>query len=342
MQIQLAYTPLFKSHNAGPGHPERPARLDAIVEGLDHANLTSKIVTFAPEPCDERHLNRVHTTAHVQRVLDSDGTPTMFDGDTRTSKDSIQAALAAAGAACQAVDIVLEDPVTTVFSAGRPPGHHAESTRAMGFCLFNNVAVAAAYAIEERGLERVMVFDPDVHHGNGTQEIFYANPSVYYASIHQWPFYPGTGHATETGTGPGTGTTTNIPLPGGCGDPDYSTVSAALATEIQDWNPQLILFSAGFDAHHLDPLGGMNVTTNGFRQIFGPFCLAARSAEIPFAFLLEGGYSLQALAESVPAILQDCAQESWPVMPVVESGDRIADLVQSIVAGNRTARREIN
>jgi len=225
----------------------------------------------------------------------------MLDPDTFTSPESVQIALLAAGAAVQAAEHAL-DSGETAFALVRPPGHHAERDRAMGFCLFNNVAVAAAAALA-RGLERVAVVDIDVHHGNGTQWMFYDTPRVFYMSTHQFPFYPGTGAATEVGTGEGRGFTLNIPLPAGARDADYELAYHDIAEAIERYAPQLLLVSAGYDAHLDDPLASMRVSTDGYAMIVGILQRAARNVGCPIALVTEGGYDLDALRACLKATI---------------------------------------
>jgi acetoin utilization deacetylase AcuC-like enzyme len=224
------------------------------------------------------------------------------------SRDSYTAALCAAGAACRAVDVVLAPagPGAGAFALGRPPGHHACRDLAMGFCLFNNVAVAARHAQREHGVERVLIVDWDVHHGNGTQEIFYADGSVGYFSTHQWPFYPGTGKWTERGVGSGEGSTCNVPLPAGTGDAGYvAAFAGVLVPFARRFAPDLILVSAGYDAHYADPLGQMAVSTRGFAALTGVVAgLATELCGGRLAFVLEGGYDLEALGAGVVATLE--------------------------------------
>lgn len=311
MKLLYYDCPDCRRHNAGPGHPECPERLAAVTTGIRQAPWQAEVEWREASPIDTSLLLLAHTPGHVERVLAADGLAVSFDGDTQTSAGSVQAALKAAGAVVDATTAVLADPGTTAFCAIRPPGHHAERNRAMGFCLFNNVAVAAHAALKS-GLKRVLVFDPDVHHGNGTEEIFAADPRVFYVSIHQWPFYPGSGAAEDVGHGSGKGFTANFPLPAGCGDAEYIAIAQrGIATIVENYEPELILFSAGFDAHELDPLGGMEVTTLGFAHLYAPVIKAAVEGKIPFLFALEGGYSLPALQSSVPAVLDLTMREAW-------------------------------
>ncbi|BBM82890.1 histone deacetylase family protein [Candidatus Uabimicrobium amorphum] len=298
-------------HSAGAGHPENGQRLQAIFDALAEKNIA--LEKRIAEKVSVDYLPLVHTSAHIEKVLAAHGKKTMFDADTHTNEHSVDAALYAAGAGVEAVDLVLQEPGSTAFCAVRPPGHHAESNRVMGFCLLNSVAIAAAYAIKYKGLQRVLIFDPDVHHGNGTQEIFYHRGDVFYASIHQFPHYPGTGRYEEKGVGDGVGKNANYPLRCGEGDETYIYLAQhAIVDIIKEYKPQLILFSAGFDAHELDPLGGMQVTCQGFCAMYSVIMRHALAEKIPFVYTLEGGYSLNALSSSIHLLLETITTESWP------------------------------
>jgi acetoin utilization deacetylase AcuC-like enzyme len=246
----------------------------------------------APRAASREELARVHSAAHLDAIAGTEGRAVMLDADTFTSPESYDIALLAAGAAVQATEhaIAHREPA---FALVRPPGHHAERDRAMGFCLFNNIAVAAGHAIA-RGLERVAVIDIDVHHGNGTQWMFYDDPRVLYVSTHQFPFYPGTGAAGEVGEREGAGFTVNVPLEAGATDADYDLVyREAVVPVVREFNPQLVLVSAGFDAHERDPLASMRVTVSGYGNIIRQ--LMSIAPENAIAFVTEGGYELSAL-----------------------------------------------
>ena len=256
-----------------------------------------------PRPATREELLRVHDAAYVDAIDAVEGRAAMLDADTFTSPESVEVARLAAGAAVQAAEHAL-DTGETAFALVRPPGHHAERGTAMGFCLFNNIAVAAAAAVA-RGLERVAVVDIDVHHGNGTQWMFYGDPRVFYVSTHQFPFYPGTGAADETGTGAGQGFTLNIPLAAGARDGDYEQAYATIAAALDRYAPQLLLVSAGYDAHAEDPLASMRVTTGGYAEIVRTLVSAARRTGCPLALVTEGGYDLDALAACLEATLTE-------------------------------------
>jgi acetoin utilization deacetylase AcuC-like enzyme len=301
------------AHDPGPGHPERPGRLRAIASRLS-AHPIEGVSLQRPHEADLEDLLRVHTPAHVERIESGRGTDRRLDPDTMMSPGSAHAARLAAGAATEIVDALVGGTARNAFAFVRPPGHHAEPQRAMGFCLYDNVAVAAARAIAVHGLERVLVVDWDVHHGNGTQAIFESRRDVLVFDVHQSPLYPGTGELPEHGRGAGEGFQVNVPLLPGARDGDYTRVFSELLVPIADaFAPQLVLVSAGFDAHAADPLGGMRLST----ELFAELCaavndIAHRHTGGRLALFLEGGYDLDALAESTHACLQVLAGASSP------------------------------
>jgi acetoin utilization deacetylase AcuC-like enzyme len=306
---------VFREHDAGAGHPERPERLDAIRLGLLDAGLEGRLESIAPRAATHEELARVHTTAHIAAVAASGGRTVRFDPDTQAGPRSYAAALLAAGAACDAVDRVLDGTLDRAFCLARPPGHHAEADRAMGFCLINSIAVAAAHALA-RGLARVLIIDFDVHHGNGTQHIFDRDRRVLYVSSHAWPFYPGTGALQETGEGDARGFTVNLPMPMGCGDGEYAHLYRETVVPIgRAFDPELVLVSAGFDAAAGDPLAGMRVTADGYAAI-GAGCLetASGAAGGRCVFVLEGGYDLDALGTGGAAVAGQLLGERPPAI----------------------------
>jgi acetoin utilization deacetylase AcuC-like enzyme len=295
----LIASPSFEEHVTPPGHPERPERARVFQRIADDRKEAGFRVSD-PRTATVEELLRVHTREHVDRIAATAARPgMMLDPDTFTSPDSYGAALLAAGAAVQAMAHAL-DTGETAFALVRPPGHHAERGQAMGFCLFNNVAVAAAAALAG-GLERVAVVDIDVHHGNGTQHIFYTDPRVLYVSTHQYPFYPGTGAKEEIGSGAGAGFTFNLPLPAGSTDADYARAYDSVATRLREFDAQLLLVSAGFDAHADDPLASMYVSVDGYAAIVKKILDAS---DAPAAFVTEGGYDLHALDACVRASIR--------------------------------------
>ncbi|MBI4865654.1 MAG: histone deacetylase [Candidatus Wallbacteria bacterium] len=300
--IAFYYSPKFLEHHPGRGHPEESDRLQAVLARLPELPLTR----IEPEPVPRSQLLAVHSEAHLAglEAVHARGGGAL-DPDTAMSAGSWPAALLAAGAAAQAVELVLSHAgPRRAFCAVRPPGHHATRERAMGFCLLNNVAVAAARALT-LGLSRVAIVDFDVHHGNGTQEIFYEEGRVLYVSTHQYPYYPGTGAARETGLGAGAGKTLNLPLPAGAADAAYREVLAnALLPALEAFAPELLLLSAGFDAHEADPLGGLALTTSMFGELTRALVgVAERYAAGAVVSCLEGGYDRPALGACVAAHL---------------------------------------
>ena len=283
---------LFLAHDAGPGHPERPGRLEPLRQEL-LAAPPAGVRIERPRAARGDELRRVHTSEHVDRVAATEGLPAVqLDPDTVTSARSWEVATHAAGATVQAVEAVVSGEARGAFALVRPPGHHAEPDHAMGFCLFNNVAVAAAHAVESLGCERVLVLDPDVHHGNGTQHAFADRADVLYVSSHRYPFYPFTGPVHEVGHGAGAGYTINLPLGAGMGDGDLLHVyQEVVSPVVAAWKPHLVLVSAGFDTWHADPLGGLAVTEQGFAALFALFRRwADEHCPGRLAASLEGGY----------------------------------------------------
>ncbi len=296
--------PLFLEHDPGADHCERPERLAAADRAVDATRDAFVYPGF--EPADEDHLLLNHTGRHVERIRATAGrTFDMLDPDTRTSPRSWDAALLAAGAVVRGVDLLMTGEIGNGFALVRPPGHHAEADRAMGFCLFNNVAIGARHAIAAHGTGRVAVIDWDLHHGNGTQHSFYADPRVLYFSVHQYPHYPGTGAWPETGEGEGAGYTVNVPLAGGQGDQEYAGIfNQILRPVLEQYAPELILVSAGFDAHERDPLGHMRLSGRGFGYLAQVVLDAAAGlGHGRVLFCLEGGYSLTGITEGVRAVL---------------------------------------
>ncbi len=303
--VGYVYDPLYLEHGV-EGHPETPSRLRAIMSHLEGSGVLAQMVAVEPRDATVADLRRVHATEVIDRVRRvAKGGDGWLDPDTYVSGRSYDAAVRSAGGVLAAVDAVLDGAVGSAFCLVRPPGHHAGPGRSMGFCLFNNVAVAAAHAIEGRGLERVAIVDFDVHHGNGTQEAFYADPRVLYVSTHQYPHYPGTGDGSEVGEGAGLGATVNVPLPGGCGDEEYLRVYREVCAPVmRRFGPQLLLVSAGFDAHFSDPLAGMLLSVRGYYGIASTLReLADEACEGRVVYALEGGYDHTALAWSVRACI---------------------------------------
>jgi acetoin utilization deacetylase AcuC-like enzyme len=304
VSVGYVYDPIYLEHDV-PGHPESPARLRAIMSHLESSGLLGRLVEIAPRDATVEQLTRVHTPALVEQVRAAADPyrDHWLDVDTYVVGKSYDAALRSAGGVLAAVDAVLEGAVRSAFALVRPPGHHATPGHAMGFCLFDNVAVAAADLLEARGLSRVAIVDFDVHHGNGTQDIFYEDGRVLYFSTHQHPYYPGTGFYNETGEGPGKGRIVNVPLPAGSGDEAYlRAYREVCAPVLRRFRPEFILVSAGFDAHFADPLAQMLVSTRGYYEIASLVRgLAGELCEDRMVYSLEGGYDHAALAWSAGA-----------------------------------------
>jgi acetoin utilization deacetylase AcuC-like enzyme len=297
VRVGLYDDPLFREHDAGLSHPETPARLDAVRRGT--RSLEDRLELVTPPLATIEQLRRVHTEPYIQRVSDSEGRTVRFDPDTQAGPRSYEAAVLAAGAVVDAVDRVLDGRLDRALCAVRPPGHHASPECAAGFCLFNNLAVGTAHALE-RGLQRVMVIDWDVHHGNGTQAAFFGESRVLYVSSHAYPWYPGTGRIGETGAGPGEGFTVNLPMPHGSGDAEYGRVYREIVEPIgRAFSPELVMVSAGFDTHADDPLAPMSLSERGVGELTD---LCLRLAEGPgqgrAVVVLEGGYNLRAIERS--------------------------------------------
>ena len=298
----------FVLHHSDRAHPERPQRIEALYLHVRQAELWQKLTPAAFEPASEEDLQLCHSAAMIERVRSASAAEANLDPDTYTNKHSWNVALLGAGAAMQAARDVASGKVRQAFVASRPPGHHATGERSMGFCLFNNIALAAQEA--RKYLQRVAILDWDVHHGNGTQDIFYDDPSVFFASLHQSPFYPYTGAASERGEGAGVGSTRNIPLPAGCGNAAYLRAWRSLEADLEAFKPQMILVSAGFDAHADDPLGGMEVTEGGFAAMAREAKnWAKRWCEGRLLLVLEGGYDVEALGRSVVQVLEELERD---------------------------------
>ncbi|MEL6190109.1 MAG: histone deacetylase, partial [Myxococcota bacterium] len=267
--LLLARSPRFQDHDPGPYHPERPERLAAIDTAVDGALAAGVAAdTLELRPATREELARAHGEPHLERLSALRGQAAQLDADTATSAASVDVAELAAGATIDMMQSVLSGRHHAGLALVRPPGHHAIPERAMGFCLLGNVAIAVKNLLDTGAAERVAIYDWDVHHGNGTQDMFYDDPRVLFMSTHQWPFYPGTGAVEETGAGEAEGSTMNLPLPAGSGDEDLLTLTRdVLAPRVRAFAPDLIVVSAGYDGHVADPLGGFSVTTDGYREL---------------------------------------------------------------------------
>ncbi len=303
----------FLDHIAGPGHVESPERLKVIYERLDQADLKNRFFRIAPRMASTEELEWNHSPEYIRTIAATAGhSHRQLDPDTGTNEYSYEAARLAAGGVFAAMDAVMAGDVSNAFALVRPPGHHAERDHAMGFCLFNNVALGAHYARMALGLEKVMIVDWDLHHGNGTQHSFYSDPSVLYLSTHQYPYYPGSGGLDQTGSGDARGYTVNVPLAPGAGDMEFAAIYNRLVTPLgKKFEPDFMLVSAGFDIYEGDPLGRMEVTANGFAYLARKLIEIARSCcGGRILFCLEGGYSLEGLRDGVTGVLMEMMGKS--------------------------------
>ncbi len=329
-RVAVAYDGIHLRHEVAR-HPEQPGRVEAIWQRLSADDRLDGLQQLAPRAAVDAELELVHPASHIDYVrrLDAGGGG-RIDADTRVVPGTFAAATHAAGGTLASVDAVLGREADAAFAVVRPPGHHATAAQAMGFCYFNNVAVAAAYGRRNHGVQRIAVADYDVHHGNGTQDLFWDDPDVLYLSLHQYPFYPGSGHWRETG-GPGAeGTTVNVPLQAGCGDAEYLRVfDRLLLPLIERFQPELLLVSAGYDAHADDPLAGMDVSTAAYGAIVRRLrAVADATCGGRLVATLEGGYDLDDLAASVEAsidALTEAAPDYEPAPAAGETFERYLD-----------------
>ncbi len=337
MKVGYVYHPIYLKHDTGQ-HVENASRLEAVVSHLEQSGLKQQLELIKPRAASVEELALVHDRQHVTHVQDmAEKGGGWLDSDTVMSASSYEVATYAAGGVISATEAVIDGEIGSAFALVRPPGHHATPQRAMGFCLFNNIAIAAKYALAKYELERTLIIDFDVHHGNGTQDTFYDNPQVLYISSHQSPYYPGTGSVGEIGSGVAKGTTVNIPLPAGCGDAEYRAVfQQIIVPAARRFKPQLILVSAGYDAHWADGLAYMQVSVSGFSQMVKIIKgLADELCGGRLVFSLEGGYNLTTLAASIEAtfkVLLDNTEVEDPLgqSPHSFEAPNIAPLIKAI------------
>jgi len=306
MKVGLVYDPIYLEHDTGQ-HVENARRLEETIGLLEKSRVMQQLIQVCPEPASVKELSLVHSIEHISRIEDaSRAGGKWLDADTVISPASYKVALYAAGGVLKATEVVMREEVDSALALVRPPGHHATQKRAMGFCLFNNIAIAAKQTIENYHLDRVLIIDFDVHHGNGTQEAFYNDPKVLYFSTHQYPFYPGTGGINEIGNEEGQGTTVNVPLPAWCGDEEYLQVFHQILIPVAHrFQPQVIMLSAGYDTHWADQISLMQVSIDGFAQMMSILKeLASELCHNRLIFALEGGYHTSALAHSINATLE--------------------------------------
>lgn len=299
--------PRYLEHKTGIHHMEVPGRLEAIYSMINRCELKEQLIQVAPRFASLEELEMVHSPAYIEKIMDTAGEPLLYlDPDTVTSAQTCEAAFLAVGGVLEAVRCVMTGELDNAFALIRPPGHHAEKNRQMGFCVFNNVALAAEYARRRFGLSRVLIVDWDVHHANGTQHIFEQSPEVLVFSTHRFPFFPGTGSIEEVGTGDGRGFTVNVPLTPRKKDSDYAEIYEKILRPIAlEFQPQLVLLSAGFDTHYDDPIGGMRITEHGYAYMTDVLLqIADSSCGGKLVAVLEGGYDLGAMRKSSKAVLE--------------------------------------
>jgi len=302
----------YQDHYTGRNHPERPTRISTLLTLVENYHRPG-MKHFAPRSATPEEIALIHDSTHIGRVAaTAEKNYFAFDADTPVSSQSYATALLATGGLLTLLEAIMTREVDNGFALVRPPGHHAERNRAMGFCLFNSAAIGAQYLREKFGLQRILVMDWDVHHGNGTQHSFYDDPGILYVSTHQYPYYPGTGAAEEIGQGQGEGYTVNLPIPAGWGNEEYQELFQGVIDPIcRQFDPQFVLISAGFDAHSRDPLGGMEVTEEGFGMMARILLRLARDhAQGRCAAILEGGYDLEGLQKSVVRVLEEMAGDT--------------------------------
>lgn len=295
----------YMEHDMGAFHVENPKRIEAIYRMVEK-DISFPYTEIEPRPAKEKEIRMVHASSYVNAIKETSGKGRMqLDPDTATSARSYEVALLAAGGLLKAIDLVMDGKIQNGFAIVRPPGHHAEASRAMGFCLFNNIAVGAEYLVQNHGIKRILVIDWDLHHGNGTQHSFYSRSDILYFSTHQFPHYPGTGSWDEIGQDKGKGFTVNVPLSGGKTDEDYLYIFRKILSPIaSDFKPEFILVSAGFDIYKADPLGGMLISADGFGAFTSELMsIAHKFSKDRILFTLEGGYDLQGLSEGVKQVL---------------------------------------
>jgi len=306
MKVGLFYDEAYLKHDY-PDHPERKERLISIMNHLEKAGLIKETVNIPPRRAKVEEVALNNDPNYIQEIHDfCQAGGGFLDPDTYANEHTYDVALLAVGAVLEGIDRILKGEVETVFCAVRPPGHHAEYAKAMGFCIFNNVAIGAHYLRKVKGVDKVFIIDFDAHHGNGTQRSFYQDDTVFYFSTHQYPFYPGTGSAQEKGAGKGEGYTLNVPMPAGAGDEEYMNVYENLLPKVmKEFSPDFVLVSAGYDLHADDPLTYLNVSTEGIRRIVRSILRVSKDLGAPSLFALEGGYNLKAIGESVVATVEE-------------------------------------
>ncbi len=323
---------IFLEHSPEGYHPENPKRLESIYRMLPQIDKDGVLYVEAKD-ASESELSYVHDPSYVKLIASTKGTSIRLDPDTYVSPLSYDAAIRAAGAVIALSDAIMAEKVESGFALVRPPGHHAERSKAMGFCLFNNVAIGARHLQKKYGLERIAIIDFDLHHGNGTQNSFYSEKTVLYFSTHQYPYYPGTGSVDEIGEREGRGYTVNVPLPYGMGDDDYVFIfNELLVPLLHQFNPQFIMVSAGFDAYHRDPLGGMDLTEDGYSLMTRIMCnLSRKICNGRVLFVLEGGYDPDGLSASVKRVIEELKKPgNLPLEKEIRPSNRVISVVEEV------------
>ncbi len=334
-EIGIIYHPDFLLHTRD-GHPEHKGRLEAIIKLLEHNNLFAKLAKIEPKPAKISEIALVHNQKYIESLKTAiERGSKNLDADTYLTPYSFEAALLSAGAAITAMREVMKGKIKVGYSLGRPPGHHAEPDRGMGFCLFNNGAIAAKLAIKEFAINRILYIDFDVHHGNGTQKAFYDDPRVLFISIHQTPAYPGTGKANERGEKKGYGYNINVPLSPGCGNLEYEEVFKRIIIPVADnYCPELIIVSAGYDAYHKDPLAGMEITYEGYANMTKYIQkIAANHCNGKMIFCLEGGYHLEGQAEAFITTISVLGRHKYPVQKQVLDDKEVKNQALEVIKG---------
>jgi acetoin utilization deacetylase AcuC-like enzyme len=304
--------PIYIEHKTGSYHPESPERLEVLYRMLEDGDISGKFQHIAPRKATREEIETVHKPSYFDRVAATAGlSHSSLDPDTQTSEKSFEAALFAAGGLLLGIDGLMDGSLNNVFAMVRPPGHHAEADRGMGFCLFNNAAIGAMYAIKKHSLKKILICDWDLHHGNGTQHSFWSDDRILYFSTHQFPYYPGTGSLREVGSGKGEGFTVNVPLNTGNGDAEYYKIFKKVLEPIaNEYKPDLVIVSAGFDIYFKDPLGGMEVTPQGFAALTQVLMsIAEKSAGGKLLITLEGGYHLGGLSDGAKGVIKELMGE---------------------------------
>ncbi|MDY6966069.1 MAG: histone deacetylase [Halobacteriota archaeon] len=337
----FVYHPDYLKHNTRD-HPECSDRLIFIMRGLEESGIKQELIDIPATNVSLEQIEYVHGRSYINEVEAISKRGGWLDPDTPVSKGSYQAALLAAGGLLNATDMVLKGDIDNAFALVRPPGHHAEPNEGMGFCLFNNIAIATRYLQKEKGLDRILIIDWDVHHGNGTQDTFYDDPSVLYISTHESPLYPGTGAINDIGLGAGLGFTLNVPLPGGTGDLGYMHAMDEVVIPVAlEFDPDFVLVSAGFDGHFADPLAGMSLTTNAFGEFTNKIKSVAEETCGRLVMTLEGGYNLKALTCSVFAVFNSLGDfEKRVNEPFQIPPDYLSDVVKSRVEDVKRVQKD--